>query len=77
MMKTANEVGPTAHAELLDVRQVAKLLKCSTRTVWRLADGGRMPAPIKVAALRRWRLAELLDWIEADCPAARPKRVRR
>lgn len=57
---------------LLDVRSVAALLDCSTRTVRRLADSGRMPAPIKVAALLRWRRDAIEEWIAGGCkPLAR------
>ena len=59
-------------AELLDVKAVASLLGgCSTRHVIRLADAGRMPRPIKLGALIRWRRAELEAWIAAGCPGQR------
>jgi excisionase family DNA binding protein len=64
---------PTVHAELLDVRAVAVLLGgCSTRHVHRLADAGRMPRPIKLGTLVRWRRAELEAWIGAGCPSQQP-----
>jgi len=63
---------PAETAELLDVRAVAALLGgCSVRHVYRMADAGRMPRPIKLGALVRWRRAELLDWLAAGCPPVR------
>ena len=59
----------TPRAELLDVRGVATLLDCSTRHVYRLADAGRMPRPVKLGSLVRWRRAELDAWINAGCPS--------
>lgn len=56
-------------AELIDVRGVAALLDCSPRHVYRLADAGRMPRPLKLGALVRWRRQELLEWLSAGCPA--------
>ncbi|HCD32043.1 MAG TPA: hypothetical protein DER01_06510 [Phycisphaerales bacterium] len=56
---------------LLDVRQVAKMLNASSRTVYRLSDMGRMPQPVKLGALVRWRAVELRDWIDAGCPTCR------
>lgn len=56
---------------LLDKRAVAALLDCSPRHVDRLADAGRMPAPVRIGALVRWRHAEILDWIAAGCPSTR------
>lgn len=59
-------------AGLIDVRAVATLLGgCSTRHVHRLSDAGRMPAPIKLGNLVRWRRAELDEWIRAGCPSVR------
>ena len=58
-------------AELLDVKDVAALLNCGARTVYRQSDAGRIPRPVKLGALVRWRRAELLDWIAAGCPSCR------
>ena len=54
---------------LLTVHEVADLLHCSARTVYRLADSGRMPRPVRLGALVRWRRATINDWIDAGCPA--------
>lgn len=60
-----------AHTQLLDVRGVAALLSCSTRHVRRLADAGRLPRPVRLGALVRWRRADLVAWLDAGCPAER------
>jgi len=54
---------------LLTVKEVAELLGFSERTVYRLADSGTMPGPIKIGASVRWRKNELDQWIEEGCPA--------
>ncbi len=60
---------PMVPAELLDVRAVSELLgSCSIRHVYRLADAGRMPRPVKLGSLVRWRRRELEAWISAGCP---------
>ena len=60
---------PSVNMELLDVRAVAHLLGgCSIRHVIRLADASRMPKPVKLGTLVRWRKAEVLAWISAGCP---------
>ena len=56
-------------SELVDVRAVAAMLDASTRHVYRLADAGLMPGPMKLGALVRWRRRQVLDWINAGCPA--------
>ncbi len=58
-------------AELLDVKDVAALLNCGERTVYRQADAGRIPRPVKLGSLVRWRREELLDWLTAGCPSCR------
>jgi excisionase family DNA binding protein len=70
-------VGPErAPAELLDVGAVAAMLDCSPRHVYRLTDAGRMPRPVKLGALVRWRRAELMEWLSAGCPSVRRGGVR-
>lgn len=63
-------VSPSAEstAKLLDVQTVADMLGCSTRHVYRLADGGKMPAPVKLGALVRWSLSIIEEWIATGCP---------
>lgn len=58
-------------AQLLDVKQVADTLNCSTRTVYRLADGGKMPPPLRIGNLVRWSQATINQWIEGGCQPAR------
>ncbi len=62
---------PTA---MLDVDGFAGLLRCSPRTVYRLADAGRLPRPVKLGALVRWRRAEIDEWLAAGCPPIRVAR---
>ena len=57
--------------KLLNVKQVADLLDCSDRHVYRLVDSGRMPRPVKLGGLNRWPTKTIEDWITADCPAVR------
>jgi predicted DNA-binding transcriptional regulator AlpA len=76
---TAGFMSPSsdASAALLDVRAVAALLDCSTRHVYRLADAGHMPPPVRLGALVRWRritgdpTTGIEDWIDAGCPTVR------
>jgi excisionase family DNA binding protein len=63
--------GPAAVPSLLNVRAVAALLDCSPRHVYRLSDAGRMPAPVRVGALVRWRRTDLDSWLAAGCPTNR------
>lgn len=59
-------------AELIDVKAVAELLGgCSTRHVYRLADADRMPRPIRLGSLIRWRRSDLMGWIDGGCQPIR------
>ena len=72
--RTAGQDVPPVESALLDVEQVAGLLRCSTRHIYRLADGGRMPRPLKLGALVRWNRAAILNWISDGCPSVRSAR---
>ena len=74
-MLTQTETQGVASAALLDVGEVALLLNCSKRTVYRLADAGRMPRPLKLGALVRWNRVVVLEWIGAGCPTVRSVRA--
>ena len=56
---------------LIDVQSVAELLNCSTRHVYRLANRGHIPRPVKLGALVRWNRAVIESWIAEGCPFCR------
>jgi excisionase family DNA binding protein len=55
------------------VQAVARLLDCSTRHVYRLADTGRMPPPVRLGALVRWRRQDLDAWLASGCKPCRQR----
>jgi excisionase family DNA binding protein len=65
---TANTNQFESPAILLDVKTVARLLSCSSRHVWRMADSGDMPRPVKLGSLCRWSRQSIDDWISKGCP---------
>ncbi len=71
MMLASTKSSPEVIAELLDVVSVAELCGCSARTVRRLADAGRMPKPLRLGSLVRWRRADVMAWIDGGCPPIR------
>jgi len=56
---------------LMDVAAVAELLGISERGCWRFRDAGRMPAPVTLGRLVRWRQSDLTAWIADGCPDCR------
>jgi len=64
--------GSPITAELLDVQALRALPGgISTRTIYRLADSGKMPFEVRLGHLRRWRRSELLEWLSRGCPRVR------
>jgi excisionase family DNA binding protein len=69
---TAAVLSPAdASAKLLDVAAVAEMLGCSQRHIYRLADAGRMPPPVKLGSLVRWSSFSIREWIDQGCPSVR------
>lgn len=67
-----------ASARLMTVEAVASMLAISTRHVYRLADSGRMPRPVKLGGANRWNRDTLEAWINDGCPEVHAaKRTRR
>jgi predicted DNA-binding transcriptional regulator AlpA len=61
-----------------NAKAVGQVLDLSWRTVYRLADAGKIPSGFKLGASRRWDLAEIEAFIASGCkpPKATAKGVR-
>jgi prophage regulatory protein len=55
---------------LLDLVEVAKLLRVSQRALWGWAKAGEFPAPIQLGRLRRWRREDVNQWLADQAAAA-------
>ena len=55
-------------AVMLTIDDVAKLLQCSSRQVYRLSNAERMPRPVRLGSLVRWNRQALEVWISEGCP---------
>src|ERR1043166_4960190 len=54
---------PVSDTELLRLRQVARILTISPRSVWRLVAIGELPAPVRVSPReRRWLGKDIKDY---------------
>lgn len=53
---------------LLAVDDVAAMLGVSSRHVYRLADAGKMPRPVKLGSAVRWDRQAIEHWIFEGCP---------
>jgi hypothetical protein len=54
------------------IKHLAALLNISTRTAWRLADGGIIPGRLKGVGMRcaRWNRRVVDEWLERRSEAA-------
>jgi len=59
----------TTGRRLGDVNAVAGKCDCSPRHIYRMADAGKMPPPVRLGSLVRWDLEEIDRWIAAGCPS--------
>ena len=53
---------------MLTSREVAKLLKVSMRTLWRMHSAGRIPTAIRMGGVVRWSSEVIRNWIAEGCP---------
>ena len=73
--RSSNPRRPTRR--LGDAKAVGRVLDLSWRTVYRLADAGKIPPGYKLGASRRWDLAEIEAFIASGCkPPNTAKGVR-
>lgn len=63
-----SKIATTTPPAMLNVQEVAALLKCSARHVTRLEESGQMPPAIKLGRLSRWNRAAVEAWIADGCP---------
>lgn len=54
--------------ELLNARQVAKVLKISVRTLWRLVASFQAPQPVRLGRNTRWLKSAVIAWMRRGCP---------
>jgi excisionase family DNA binding protein len=71
MSVKCDDEGP--EGQLMTADDVARLLRCSKRHIYRLTDSNRMPSPVRLGNLVRWRRNEIDRWINDGC---RPDSVR-
>lgn len=54
--------------ELVTALEAAQILGIGTRTLWRRDASGGLPQAVRIGRCKRWRRAELMDWIKEGCP---------
>jgi predicted DNA-binding transcriptional regulator AlpA len=59
---------PGQSALLIDATGLAKMLDRSLTAIRRDDKAGRIPKPITLGGARKWRVAEIEQWVQASCP---------
>ncbi len=49
--------------ELVTVKEVAEMLKCTPKHIYSLVKRGKFPAQVKIGDASRWKLSEVRDWL--------------
>ena len=58
------------HQMLVKSEEVTEMIGgCTIRHLQNLVKQKRMPSPIKIGGMVRFRRQDILDWIAAGCPA--------
>jgi predicted DNA-binding transcriptional regulator AlpA len=52
---------------LIAADRLASIMNLSVRSIWRLLSAGKLLKPVRIGRVVRWRLSEVLDWINAGC----------
>lgn len=52
---------------LIPADKVAELMAISKRTLWRLLSAGKLPEPVRLGSVVRWKRDEIEEWIEGGC----------
>ena len=55
---------------LLRREDVRRILNCSSRSVERYSSTRRIPAPVRIAGARRWKLSDIGLFLECNCEMA-------
>ncbi len=75
-LHTSAESASPKRLQLLSTRDVAQLLRCSTRHIQRLCKAGDFPRPLRVGSLARWDSTSITSWIEQKARAERSPKPR-
>jgi len=73
-MQSDNTNYPTP--ELVDLKVAARITGVSMDTFRRLVRAGGAPSPVRIRRAVRWRMRELMQWIDADCPASTARQAK-
>lgn len=69
----------TANCEFYTAEELATYLNRCQKTVYRMRSAGKLPKPIMLGKMPRWRKRDIENWLANGCPSlglARSSRPR-
>ena len=63
-----------AEQTMLTIEQLAERLQVSVASVRRRVEGGKLPPPVRIGHLARWRLNDIQQWEAKLLPGVGPSR---
>ena len=57
--------------QLINAKELAKLLSTSVRTIWRYRASGVIPEPVTIGSSVRWKLSDIQLFLECNCDMVR------
>ncbi len=54
---------------LLNSKEAARLLRMSTRNLYKLLASGRIPPPVRIGRAVRWNYQQIEAWVAKGCPS--------
>jgi len=64
----AGNIDDSTNHKLITAKSLAGILSISERTVWNFDSEGRLPEPLRLGRIVRWRMKEIDEWITEGCP---------
>ncbi len=55
-------------SEFYTIRDLARMLQCSRRTIRRMKADGQLPDCVRVRGMVRWRCERVREWLDRGCP---------
>lgn len=56
--------------QLLNSADLMAMLNIGKSAFYQMKSEGRLPKPVKIGTIQRWRLADIERWLNAGCPTA-------
>jgi predicted DNA-binding transcriptional regulator AlpA len=55
--------------QLLHAKQLMELLNIGKTSFYEMKATGRLPKPVRIGTIQRWRLADVEKWLQLGCPS--------